>query len=232
MQYPRPYYLLQPQMVPVLAGRSRAIVGLGEAPPVAEDQELQTSYGIFGQPKALTAEYAPLEESLVKIIDEKVQNLPWIPADWFLRINQARSTYPEWRFILLPCLSIFGTRLSTAPAWLDTDDKLKVWNTIAKDMQNAIFLFSKQKVAEGQVILDQLYSNAAFWSTAYTIVKAVADAPGVFIEAAGDFATSMSGKFLKSFWPFLLVLGAGAVLYYGRKQIFSAAGNRVARSIR
>ncbi len=232
MRYRRPDYLLQPQLIRMRSPLPLTMAGLGAAPPVADDMDLQTNYGIFGQPKVLAADYAPMEAMLIRIIDEKVRPIPWIPSDWFARISQARDTYPDWRFVIQPCLGIFGNRLSTAPAWLDTDEKLQVWQTIAKDMQRAIFLYAQKKSEEGQIILDDLYSKSAFWDRAYSIVKVIADAPGVFMDAAGDFASGMTGKFLKGFWPVLLVVGAGAVLYYGRKQIFSAAGGRLARSIR
>lgn len=188
--------------------------------------------GVRMQPRITAAEWQEMEKEIDAIVTGKVPGTPWLPDGWLKDVKALAETYPDQRVMINSVRSVKGTRLDNAPFWLDSEEKLTVWQELYNKMNRAIMDFSAGKLQDGLAEMAATTANADFWDALYRADKFIADLPATVIGAAGDFASGVVGSFLKSFWPVLVIGGIVALVWYNKDKLASTAGDKVAGAIK
>lgn len=200
-------------------------------PSSIDDTAAHLGLGVWMQPGSSAPDWADLEARIVAIMDDRTANIPWLPPGWKIGVEALRKQFPGWRIMVAPPISTNGTVLPTAPAWLDTPEKVKAWNGVASAIKEGINLYATGRINDGKAYLDELYADAEFWTNVHLAAVFIAEAPEKVVSAAGNFASGMLGTFLTSFFPILVVGGIVVVVWYNKEAIGKALGGRVVKAI-
>jgi hypothetical protein len=191
-----------------------------------ESDNAWKTLGVYIQPGIGTA-YPELNKLLQAFFKSKVATIPWLPAGWLDSQAGLQAAYPGDQIRIAPAFKGDGSVSPLAPVWLDTPEKRQLWQELFKRSNEIVTAYAAGEAAKGKVLLDKLYSEAAFWDRMYNIAVTVRDLPKTVVGAAGDFASGVVGEFLKKFWIVIAVGGIGFILYVNRNSLAKAAGKRL-----
>lgn len=120
-----------------------------------------------------SVEWRPLRDAIMRMVQEKLLTVPWVPADAVRAVLATPAAGPNNSlFIAYP----IPAAAPTAPAWLDTSEKRAWWGQFAAYIQKARDAFNRQKLSEGLAIMDDAQFDSRMWNLAYQIAR-IASAP-------------------------------------------------------
>ena len=191
----------------------------------ADEQRIAYTLGMRPQPGLATG-YPSLVGKLDRIYADRVAKLPWVPPTWLEAVRAVQAKNPGDLIRPTPAYNGAGARSNMAPSFADTDEKLKVWDTIYTVHNDAIVAYAKRMQEEGEAELNALYADAQFWDAAYKVARLVRDAPGMIISGVGSGISSFVGTLLpasiKAYakwvtWGIALLVVGGVVFWYRDK---------------
>lgn len=156
--------------------------------------------------------YPVLRQTVQRIYADRVSSLPWVPRGWLAQVDALANQYPDDVVMPVPAL-VAGVRVPTAPAFVDSMEKAKAWQSLTDSVTAAVSDYAAKKAAEGQRELEQLYADVAFWNKALSIATAIRDFPanavGAVADGVGSVATSWISRLAKSWVIWVVVIVAG-----------------------
>jgi hypothetical protein len=183
--------------------------------------------GLYIQPGWGTA--YPQMKTLIKDIILKAANIPWLSQGWKDAALDIDKRHPGDVLRVQRIFNASGVRYgNNLPKFLDTPEKQKFWDELAKKVDAAVVLFAQNQAKAGAAELAILNAKAAFWDGAYKFAVAVRDAPKTVIGAAGDVASGIVSETLKKFAIPLIVVAIGFIVWTQRDALSRAAVKRVA----
>ncbi len=163
------------------------------------------TYGIYTIP--LAAGWESLATILYQLYAKRMATLPWVPEWWISHIAAINGQYDvtlNQKVVVLPAtaftLSHYG-----APAFLDTQEKINVWNEVGNQLRKAYDDYAQNMADEGRIVMAQLYDDVAFWDRAIAIARILKTPLDIVQEGTNRFA-----------FPALLAIGVFAA--YGFMQ--------------
>lgn len=191
----------------------------------SDNANLAARTGLYIQPGQGQA-WPELAALVLKLYRIRVARLAFVPAGWLAEVEAAAAGSN----LLVPVGTAFKTLVYPIPSWITDDPQAKAaWQEVYAIVQAARLKYGAQKLAEGRLAIESAVANVAFWDGLYKVAVAVRDAPGNAVAAVAKGAASAAGSFLGSTWWVWLAAGAGALLWFGRGAIASAAVRRVTK---
>ena len=168
---------------------------------------LVPAYGMYSEPYATV--YPDLSDQLGQIYTDKASQINWLPANW---LTNVMALHGQNGMVLIPA----PAGVTPPIPWLDSQNKIEWWNQFNQTAEQAIIAYSTNQSAQGAVLMQQAYDNAAFWDEAYNIAT-VAALPVTVARnvAAGVAAIGAGVNKLGGATTTALILGGVGLLVVG-----------------
>lgn len=125
-----------------------------------------------GMGKAIPATQASMRE----IIQGRMAGLKFLPDGWNTAVAGLIAQFPDDLVRVAPPFLLNGIRNPQTPDFLNTPEKLAVWQEIWQSSDAAIVKAAKGYQDDAAADLAALQADADFWNKAYTLYRKVADA--------------------------------------------------------
>ena len=160
-----------------------------------------------------------LKEAYTRIIVDKVAAWPWLPKAWIGEYLALQAQSQKDLVRVAPARVVI-------PAWIDTAEKIAIWNNLAAQLDSVVLKFNQGRVEAGRAEAEAVYANARFWNEGtgagiIAVATAARDLPANVVGGALDGAGSVVGGLLKRlagswiFWALLVGAGAFAAYQFG-----------------
>lgn len=181
--------------------------------------------GMFIEPYGQS--WPDLADILTKIYQDRMAVLPFLPPNWLGLVMQEHGKDGN---VLIPIKprNILGLRSSAAPAWLDTQEKEDAWGAPAQTANDAVAQYAADKADEGYAELQQLYADADYWNTLYSVATSLASPVTMFsdgLKQAGQGAADFGQNIAKG----AMYLGIAAVIGIVAFKVVGKQGRRARR---
>lgn len=168
-------------------------------------------YGVYPLAYGGVSEWRDLVFQLGRLYRDRVASLPWIPRDWEAMVMPSMMGNGEF-FMIAPSTAnypgpdgkpVYGAK------FLDTTEKKKVWDEIARIASKIQQDYAAGQVAAGRKVMEAAYANTAFWNKAIAIADFAAAPINILVDAAETYA-----KFRGLISAVVIIGGAGLVIHH------------------
>lgn len=172
-------------------------------------------YGVYPLAYGGVPEWRDLTYQLGRLYRDRVATLPWIPADWENVVMPSMNGSGEF-FMIAPSTAnypgpngkpVYGAK------FLDTLEKKKAWDEIAKMASKIQQDYAAGRVAAGRLEMERAYNNVQFWNNAVAIAN-LAAAPFNFVKDVANTYDKAKGLFHVA----VVIGGLTAVYFYFKKR--------------